>query len=41
MGRAAADLAVARLNGSDIPCTTTVLPTSLILRGSERLLPAF
>lgn len=40
MGRAAADLAVARLNGNDSPYTTTVLPTSLILRGSERLLPA-
>lgn len=40
MGRAAAGLAVARLVGSDNPYTTTVLPTTLILRGSERLTPA-
>ena len=40
MGRAAAGLALARLTGDEAPFRTVVLPTSLVLRGSERLLPA-
>ena len=39
MGRAAAGLALARLAGDDAPFRTVVLPTRLMLRGSERLLP--
>lgn len=36
MGRAAADAALARLRGDDGPARTLVLPTTLVLRGSER-----
>lgn len=36
---AGTDPAVARLNVGDSPYTTMVLPTSLVLRGAERLLP--
>lgn len=37
MGRAAVTAALARLHGDDGPATTLVLPTTLVLRGSERL----
>ncbi|HOZ56865.1 MAG TPA: LacI family DNA-binding transcriptional regulator [Nakamurella multipartita] len=41
MGRVAADLALARLGGDEQAPRTTVLPTTLILRGSERVVPAW
>ncbi|MFC7587780.1 LacI family DNA-binding transcriptional regulator [Nonomuraea antimicrobica] len=36
MGRTAAELVLARLNGGTSPFATRVLPTRLVLRGSER-----
>ncbi|MGV9195305.1 LacI family DNA-binding transcriptional regulator [Microbacterium sp. MC2] len=36
MGRLAAERVIARANGDGAPATTTVLPTTLVLRGSER-----
>lgn len=36
MGRLAAERAIARATGHALPGTTTVLPTALVLRGSER-----
>jgi len=36
MGRLAAERAIARATGENLPGTTTVLPTTLVLRGSER-----
>lgn len=36
MGRLAAERAIARATGENLPSTTTVLPTTVVLRGSER-----
>lgn len=36
MGRLAAERAIARATGGSLPGTTTILPTALVLRGSER-----
>lgn len=36
MGRLAAEHVIARATGESLPGTTTILPTSLVLRGSER-----